>query len=224
MEKIVITFKNIKFMEGHEGDAYNADLYLNGKKRGKLMNDGNGGCYTYYRYDKGPAYEDEQLLEFIARKKLVLKDYSEKPFVDVLDMESLFYFFDKTKVIRKKVKTEPIAVVFKDDKILSISGNHSKEKIESIFSKAIDDEPILYMDSSNYEDVLFGFAYTNEEYQEYLNEKRLEREKREAEHKRLQEEQEKNAKKFKLILECDEKNVGIIANFGKIISKEEIKK
>lgn len=56
-----LTFKKLRTCEGHEGQAYSADMYLDGKRVASLTQAGNGGETMFHWSD--PTAEEKLLAE-----------------------------------------------------------------------------------------------------------------------------------------------------------------
>ncbi len=104
MKKYTFSFKKTKKMQGHDGLAYNTELYLNGKLYGALQNDGMGG-YSFleknYKSDNFPEL-DESKINFMARqveKRLNEPDWM----IEYSTAETLFFFFIDVFAFVKKI-------------------------------------------------------------------------------------------------------------------------
>lgn len=129
-----LEFKKIKEMEGHEGIAYHADLYVDGKRVGTLYNDGNGGDYDFSRNSKynGPVTENK-LNNFVKSEAFTSKELTEDPkfMLKYKDMEALYFHFQNYKLILKNVR--------------KLTKNPDYIKLRSAIKEDSDTSPVIYI-------------------------------------------------------------------------------
>ena len=111
----MLTIKKLKLFQGMEGEGFNLDLYLNGKKIAFVMDGGNGGVFNYDFISPAAATEFVSIVN--AMPPIPIKDQS---WLDIypdglmpvtIDMavDELINDHNKQKRIAKMKKT---AVVF----------------------------------------------------------------------------------------------------------------
>lgn len=103
-------FKKIEEMQGEEGVAYNAELYIDGIHQGHLHQGGFGGDYDFHRSSKSTFTED-QLNKLVKTKEFLDKelDFTEPNLIKWRDMEYLYFQFMKVRDLKKlltKMKKE----------------------------------------------------------------------------------------------------------------------
>ena len=92
-------FKNVKTMDGMEGVAFSASLYVDGKKAGNVIDDGNGGMVSVHITDPDARVKWDQYLN------------CEHPTEDARDREetalnALFDIWEERKQIRSWMRTK----------------------------------------------------------------------------------------------------------------------
>ena len=111
----MLTIKKLKLFQGMEGEGFNLDLYLNGKKIAFVMDGGNGGVFNYDFISPAAATEFVGIVN--SMPPIPIKDQSWRDIYPdglipvTLDMavDELINDHNKQKRIAKMKKT---AVVF----------------------------------------------------------------------------------------------------------------
>lgn len=134
-----LSVKNVRMFRGMEGFGFNATLYIDGRKSGLVIDEGNGGAYHY----QIPA-SDLKLLENYAalQPERVLRignqtfNKTYKPGIDTIVGELVSDFEISTK-IRRLCKSN-IVFSLKNDtpgNLWTVKGEYSPESAQSIRDK-----------------------------------------------------------------------------------------
>lgn len=105
--KVKIEFKKIQEMDGHEGLAYRADLYVNGKVEGEISDDGNGGMYMFHSY-KG-NYAIEKALNALSKtdefnNKRIYPGEKDPSLIKYNDLSEFYFHYGDVKFLKKYFK------------------------------------------------------------------------------------------------------------------------
>lgn len=123
MKNVKIEFKKIQEMDGHEGIAYRADLYVNGKIVGDIYNDGNGGEYMFIGRN-GTYYDIENALNNFAKTdefcNMRIYPYDYDPELNRYNnLEDIYFHHSEVKDLKKYFKKN----IAKTIKINNLTGN-----------------------------------------------------------------------------------------------------
>lgn len=114
MKKIKIEFKKIQEMDGHEGLAYRADLYVNGKAEGEIYDDGNGGEYMFHSYSGN--YDIENTLNKLSKtdefnEKRIYPDENDSELNRFNDLSDIYFHYGEVKFLKKYFKKSVAKII-----------------------------------------------------------------------------------------------------------------
>lgn len=124
---MLLEIKNLKTFRGMEGSGFNATLYIDGRKSGMVIDDGNGGCFSYQlpREDHQKIIDHAKTLPRVPFGKGMSGDFQPD---DDFVINELVVKFEKDKRIKSLIKTN-LVYTSTDGELYSIKlkGPYTKE-------------------------------------------------------------------------------------------------